>query len=213
MLPNQGYWLHPRMSLTQPGRLGEEGTTDCSPTGVRPVRHPCSYKRDCQRDSRCTREQIDPSHELFTIYDYTKVWIEANLLRVISFIWNQGRQQLYRLTSIPANRFPLRFVNFENIVDPATRTLRAIYEISNPKMLLRPGMVVNVNIESEKRLDALVVQSNSIMDWEGQKVVFCARATGDLRNASSQNTRVCRRRGRCRRALGRGRPGCDNRSV
>jgi multidrug efflux pump subunit AcrA (membrane-fusion protein) len=33
-------------------------------------------------------------------------------------------------------------------------------------------MIVSVHIESEKRLDALVVPDISVMDWEGQKVVF-----------------------------------------
>jgi multidrug efflux pump subunit AcrA (membrane-fusion protein) len=117
-------------------------------------------------------EQVDPSHELFTIYDYTKVWIEANLFESDLIHLEPRPPATLSVDIYPGEPFQTRFVNFDNIVDPSTRTLRAIYEVSNPKMLLRPGMVVNVNIESEKRLDALVVPSNSIMDWEGQKVVF-----------------------------------------
>ena len=117
-------------------------------------------------------EQVDPSHELFTIYDYTKVWVEANLFESDLIHLEPRPPAALSIDIYPGESFPTRFVNFDNIIDPATRTLRAIYEVSNPKMLLRPGMVVNVNIESEKRLDALVVPSNSIMDWEGQKVVF-----------------------------------------
>lgn len=117
-------------------------------------------------------EQVDPSHELFTIYDFTKVWVEASLFESDLVHLEPKPLAALSVDIYPGESFPTRFVNFDNVVDPSTRTLRAIYEVSNPKMLLRPGMVVNVNIESEKRLDALVVPSNSIMDWEGQKVVF-----------------------------------------
>lgn len=117
-------------------------------------------------------EQVDPTHELFTIYDYTKVWVEANLFESDLVHLEPKPPATLAVDIYPGESFPTHFVNFDNVVDPATRTLRAIYEVSNPKMLLRPGMVINVNIESEKRLDALVVPSNAIMDWEGQKVIF-----------------------------------------
>jgi cobalt-zinc-cadmium efflux system membrane fusion protein len=117
-------------------------------------------------------EQVDPAHELFTIYDYTKVWVEANLFENDLIHLEPKPPASLSIDIYPGESFPTRFVNFDNTVDPNTRTLKAIYEVSNPKMTLRPGMVVNVNIESQKRLDALVVPANAIMDWEGQKVVF-----------------------------------------
>jgi multidrug efflux pump subunit AcrA (membrane-fusion protein) len=117
-------------------------------------------------------EQVDPSHELFTIYDYTKIWIEANLFEDDLVHMDPKPSASISLDIYPGETFPTKFVNFDNAVDPNTRTLKAIYDISNPKMLLRPGMVVDVNIETEKRLDAMVIPSASIMDLEGMKVVF-----------------------------------------
>ncbi len=117
-------------------------------------------------------EQVDPSHELFTLYDYKKVWVEANLFESDLIHLEQRPPASLSIDIFPGETFSTQFVNFDNVVDPATRTLKAIYEVSNPKMILRPGMLVNVNIESEKRLDALVVPAASIMDWEGQKYVF-----------------------------------------
>ena len=117
-------------------------------------------------------EQVDPSHELFTIYDYTKIWIEANLFEDDLVHMDPKPSASISLDIYPGETFPIKFVNFDNAIDPNTRTLKAIYDISNPKMLLRPGMVVDVNIETEKRLDAMVIPNASIMDWEGMKVVF-----------------------------------------
>ncbi len=117
-------------------------------------------------------EQVDPSHELFTIYDYTKVWVEANLFES-DLVHLEPRPPAALMVDIyPGKSFPARFINFDNVVDPSTRTLRAIYEVSNTDMALRPGMLVNVDIESESRTQALVVSAASIMDWEGTKVVF-----------------------------------------
>lgn len=117
-------------------------------------------------------EQVDPSHELFTIYDFTKVWVEANLFENDLIHLELRPAATLMVDMYPGESFPTRFVNFDNIVDPATRTLKAIYEVANPKMTLRPGMLVDVNIASESRTDALVVPTGSIMDWEGTKVVF-----------------------------------------
>ena len=117
-------------------------------------------------------EQVDPTHELFTIYDYTKVWVEANLFENDLIHLESKPPASLSVDISPGETFQIRFVNFDNEVDPTTRTLKAIYEVSNPKMTLRPGMVVNVNIESEKRLESLIVPNNSVMDWEGQNVVF-----------------------------------------
>ena len=117
-------------------------------------------------------EQVDPTHELFTIYDYTKVWVEANLFENDLIHLEPNPPASLSVDISPGDTFRTRFVNFESVVDPATRTLKAIYEVDNQNMILRPGMIVGVNIETEKRLDALVVPDNSVMDWEGQKVVF-----------------------------------------
>lgn len=117
-------------------------------------------------------EQVDPAHELFTIYDYTKVWVEANLFENDLIHLEPKPPASLSVDISPEESFPIHFVNFESVVDPTTRTLKAIYEVNNQKMILRPGMIVSVHIESEKRLDALVVPDNSVMDWEGQKVVF-----------------------------------------
>jgi multidrug efflux pump subunit AcrA (membrane-fusion protein) len=117
-------------------------------------------------------EQVDPAHELFTIYDYTKVWVEANLFENDLIHLEPKPPASLSVDISPGDTFRIRFVNFESVVDPATRTLKAVYEVDNQKMILRPGMIVGVNIESETRLDALVVPDNSVMDWEGQKVVF-----------------------------------------
>jgi multidrug efflux pump subunit AcrA (membrane-fusion protein) len=117
-------------------------------------------------------EQVDPTHELFTIYDYTKVWVEANLFENDLIHLEPKPPASLSVDISPEESFPIRFVNFESVVDPTTRTLKAIYKVDNQKMILRPGMIVSVHIESEKRLDALVVPDISVMDWEGQKVVF-----------------------------------------
>lgn len=117
-------------------------------------------------------EQVDPSHELFTIYDFKNVWVEANLFEDDLVHMEPGPSARISMDAYRGESFSAKFLNFDNTVDPSTRTLKAIYEISNTNMLLRPGMVVSVEIETEKRLDAIVIPSSSVMDWEGTKVAF-----------------------------------------
>ena len=57
-------------------------------------------------------------------------------------------------------------------VDTNTHTFRAEVAVSNPKLLLRPGMFVEVTIIAEQRLDVPVVPRESVARRGGKTVVF-----------------------------------------
>ncbi len=57
-------------------------------------------------------------------------------------------------------------------VDPQTNTIRAVIEVNNEGMLLRPGMFVQVEIITEQRIQVPVVDYESISRRGGRSVVF-----------------------------------------
>lgn len=117
-------------------------------------------------------EQVDPSRSLFTIVDFNVVWVEANLFEGDLALMEPQPPASIATDAYPRGTFAARFVNFSNILDPSTRTIKVTYEVPNSKQKLRVGMLVNVNVETEKKSEALAVPASAVLDWEGTKVVF-----------------------------------------
>lgn len=117
-------------------------------------------------------EQIEPSHELYSIFDNSAVWVEANLFESELAHLEKQPKATVSWDAFPEEAFKAQFLNFDYFVDPSTRTLKAIYLVENFNKRLRPGLVVNVYIETQSLIDVLAVPASSVMDWEGTKVVF-----------------------------------------
>jgi RND family efflux transporter MFP subunit len=64
----------------------------------------------------------------------------------------------------------LRFTSPE--VDPVSRTVALIYDVSNPESRLRVGMGVTLHIETERVEDGVAVPAVAIVEEEGRTVVF-----------------------------------------
>ena len=58
------------------------------------------------------------------------------------------------------------------VVDPTTRTFRAVAVVDNPKGLLRPGMFVKAEIVVESRADVVLVQRELVLMRGNREVVF-----------------------------------------
>lgn len=117
-------------------------------------------------------EQVDPSRNLFTIVDFNVVWVEANLFEGDLALMEPQPPASITTDAYPRVTFAAHFVNFSNILDPSTRTIKVTYEVPNPNQKLRVGMLVNCNVETEKKSEALAVPAGAVLDWEGTRVVF-----------------------------------------
>jgi hypothetical protein len=58
------------------------------------------------------------------------------------------------------------------VLDPSTRTAPIEIDIPNPQFRLKPGMYATVNFTTERRDNALVVPTKSVVDLQGSRGVF-----------------------------------------
>jgi len=58
------------------------------------------------------------------------------------------------------------------VFDPATRTAAMEIEVPNPGFRLKPGMYARVKLTVERKLNALSIPRNSVVDLEGKRGVF-----------------------------------------
>ena len=118
-------------------------------------------------------EMANPADTLFTVADLSEVWIgldifERDLARV-----RLGQSVAVTTTAYPGRTFPGRIVYIGDVLDPATRTVRARVEIPNASGALKPGMFATASIQVGGGGPAVaVVPRDALQTLEGRQVVF-----------------------------------------
>lgn len=114
---------------------------------------------------------VDPSTELFTIADLSRVWALTEIPEVDA---PRVRLGSTATLSVPASGLP-PFEADVSFVYPTlserTRTLRARFDVENPDGQLRPGMYGTAEFETATR-DAIVVPRDAVVDTGVEQHVF-----------------------------------------
>ncbi|CAN5312752.1 efflux RND transporter periplasmic adaptor subunit [soil metagenome] len=118
-------------------------------------------------------EVVSPADSLFTVANLDRMWIELDVFeRDLARI---GRGQAVEVTTAayPGRTFPGRIVYVGDVLDPATRTVRARVEIPNEDRALKPGMFATARIQvGGGGAPTVVLPRDAIQELEGRKVVF-----------------------------------------
>jgi Cu(I)/Ag(I) efflux system membrane fusion protein len=121
-------------------------------------------------------QSFDPREDLFTIADLGRVWGLADAF--------EGQEEYFR----PGTRATVaqpgagrRFAAVVSAVPPrfdaATRTLKVRLDVANPNLLLRPDMLVDVELPVEIG-PAIFVPKEAVLDSGTRRVVFVEQGEG-----------------------------------
>jgi cobalt-zinc-cadmium efflux system membrane fusion protein len=122
-------------------------------------------------------ELADPAANLYTVADLSSVWVlvdinEKDLAKV-----RKGQEAVLTVGAFPDQRFRGRIAYIADVVDEATRTVKARVEVPNPGRILKPEMFAAVELALPAEAPpTLAIPEEAIQEIEGQKVVF---VTGD----------------------------------
>ncbi len=116
-------------------------------------------------------QQVDPSMDLFTITDLSRVWIEAEFYQYEVQDVTVG--QLAHLTSPYDATLSLdgRISYIYPYLDPESRTLRVRFEFSNSDLKLKPAMFVNVEMQLQASA-GVVIPDSAVIDTGTRQIVF-----------------------------------------
>lgn len=123
-------------------------------------------------------EYVDPEHELFTVIDLSRVWVEAKVSEFDLERVEKAPGASLKLSAYPSRRFDIlgesggRLIDVGSVVDVPTRTLPVRYELQNPDRALRIGMFAEVAIETSRSEEALAVPESSIVDEDGRPTAY-----------------------------------------
>ncbi|MGE3507273.1 MAG: efflux RND transporter periplasmic adaptor subunit [Vicinamibacterales bacterium] len=115
---------------------------------------------------------VTPNSPFLSVVDISTVRLIAPIverdLRKIS----AGMAAQVQVDAFPGETFAGRIANVAPVLDPATRTAPIEIEIDNPQFRLKPGMYATVQFTTDRRDNALVVPTRSVVEVNGNRGVF-----------------------------------------
>jgi RND family efflux transporter MFP subunit len=121
-------------------------------------------------------QTVNGGAEMFTIIDVDTVWIEGrvfepDIAKVVGArgarLHIEGRDEPFLIGGDNG-----RLVTLGHMVDPRTRTVPIIFEMTNPKRVLRIGQMATLDILTGDPVQALAIPESAIITDRGRSVVF-----------------------------------------
>lgn len=118
-------------------------------------------------------ELADPSKSLYTVADLSTVWVMVDINEKDLAKVRKGQSAAVKVGAFPDSKFRGRITHIADLVDEATRTVKARVEVQNPGRKLKPEMFATVELTMPATGPAvLAVSEEAIQELEGKKVLF-----------------------------------------
>jgi len=124
-------------------------------------------------------QRVEPGASLLTLTDLSRVWVEARLYEADASAAQPGRAGTVTLPYDTAISLRGRVTLVYPTMDAESRTIRVRLEFANPRLALKPGMFVNVELDA-RRAQGVVVPDSALIDTGVRQVVFVEVAPGSF---------------------------------
>ena len=122
--------------------------------------------------------RVNAGKNLYRIADLTEVWVEAEVYEHDSPWLEQGAPATVALSFQAGEPRTAKVDYIYPTLDPKTRTVRVRLVLENPKLALKPGAFATVEIEAQRKADALLVPTEAILQSGVRRIVFVALEKG-----------------------------------
>lgn len=117
-------------------------------------------------------ELVDPSKELLTLTDLSRVWVLADVYEKDIAQLARGRTVTISTDAYPGRTFSGQLTYISDVIDPQTRTAKVRCVVDNADGALKLDMFVRVTIPTGSTREAIVVPAEAVQQVDGQPVVF-----------------------------------------
>jgi membrane fusion protein, copper/silver efflux system len=124
-------------------------------------------------------QKVEAGANLLTLTDLSRVWVLAQVYEAEASAAKVGRAGIVTLPYDPNIKLAGRVAFVYPTLDTETRTLKVRLEFANPRLLLKPGMFVNVELATDQAR-GLVVPDSAIIDSGTRQVVFVQSGDGQF---------------------------------
>jgi Cu(I)/Ag(I) efflux system membrane fusion protein/cobalt-zinc-cadmium efflux system membrane fusion protein len=124
-------------------------------------------------------QYVQADSKLYTIADLSTAWVYANVPQTDIGRLKPGNSATVTVDAYPGRHFSGRIDQILPQVDPMTRTVRVRLVFSNPRVVLKPGMYVNVNIGVPLGRQ-LVIPESGVLQAGTSQIAFVDHGQGYL---------------------------------
>ena len=120
------------------------------------------------------------SNALMVIADLANLWIIADIYETDLHRIRVGQKAEVTTAAYPEERFMASVSRISDVVDPATRTVKVRFLVSNPAGRLKPEMFASVKIFLNEQATALTVPPSAVFTEGGKNYVYVQTGATDF---------------------------------
>ncbi len=121
--------------------------------------------------------KVEAGMDLLTVTDLSRVWVIAQLYEAEAMAAAPGRAATITLPYDQTTTLRGRVSLVYPTVDVESRTIKVRLEFPNPRLALKPGMFVNVELAAS-RANGIVVPDSAVIDSGTRQIVFVETSPG-----------------------------------
>lgn len=114
---------------------------------------------------------IRPGDEITTLDDLTTIKLDFSVSEIHLANLKEGQTVIAKSVAFPNIDFVGSILNIDSRVDPQTRSISVRALIDNKDLMLRPGMLLNINLQKQV-LDTLVINESALVPEGDEQYVF-----------------------------------------
>ncbi len=122
-----------------------------------------------------TSSSTGKSAAVLTLMDFSSVRIDVAIPDTEAPLVKKDLPVKVTVSELPGRTFAGTITRFSYALDESTKTMTTEIDIPNPDLVLRPGMWATVEIELEKKQDALLIPAEALVTEKNKNSVFVAR--------------------------------------
>jgi len=125
-----------------------------------------------------TGQQVEAGAQLLEVINLTTVFLEAQVFEKDLSTVRDSRRAAYTAAGMPGEVYQIgeggdgRLVTIGQTVDPQTRTVPVVFEVTNPLNHLRDGMFVEITIDTTGENKVLSVPKQAVITEQGRTYVY-----------------------------------------
>jgi cobalt-zinc-cadmium efflux system membrane fusion protein len=125
-------------------------------------------------------ELSDPSKSLYTVADLSTVWVLVDIHEKDLYKVHKGQAAIVTVSAYPDLKLKGRITYIADLVNEATRTVKARVAVANPGRKLKPEMFASVELALPTDASpVLAVPEDAMQDIDGKKILFVMTEKGD----------------------------------
>ncbi|MCC6156496.1 MAG: efflux RND transporter periplasmic adaptor subunit [Deltaproteobacteria bacterium] len=122
-------------------------------------------------------QRVEPGMPLYTVTDLSRVWVEVDIYEYEARRVTVGAPATIALAFDPDTRIAAKVAYVNPTLNAESRTLKVRFDVPNPKLVLKPGMFANVELETGGD-EGIVIPDSAVLDTGARQVVFVETAPG-----------------------------------